>query len=327
MTLGPLSAKSISRLLNKNIKIVLNRSIAIAIAALLIWSLSHQLQGQLKGNSWQSILHIPRPIYLMLAILLLPVNIAVETRKWQLLASSAQKISYWKALKSVLGGITFSIITPNRIGEYPGRLVFLNLKSTPRLLAVSILGAVSQFLTVLLYGFAGMCFYLLANPMSWGWAALVIDAVLVLLVWLFYWRFEQWAPKIEGIKWLRKFGRFGHLLRRFSKREQRMVLLFALGRFAIFTSQYYLVLSAVGVHLPFLNGFFLCALFFWVIAVVPSVFLMELGIRGYVSTYLFLPYAESGLLIIAATLGIWLLNLFLPAFIGGLLLLRMRWLK
>ena len=83
----------------------------------------------------------------------------------------------------------------------------------------------------------------------------------------------------------------------------------------------------MNVKLPLEEGFCLAALFFWIMAVIPSIALKELGLRGSVGIYLFENFSTNTVGIIAATMGIWLLNLIIPSIIGSILILRMRLLR
>jgi hypothetical protein len=314
-------------ILNKTTKIALNYVLGTFITALLLWSLYHQVSAQVQrlgGNSWwpHGTTH-----WLIATLLLLPLNLGIEAVKWRMLAGSAVQLSLFQSFKSILGGIAFSIITPNRIGEYPGRILFLKQKNSTRLISVSVLGSCSQLLTVLLFGVLGLAYYSLHYPNTPAFLLLAGCALLALGAGFFYWRFEHWAPWLERIRWLRRFKMYGQLLGRFTPQQQWLMLALALLRFAVFTLQYYLMLRWMGVLMPLADGFPLCALFFWAMAVIPSIALAELGIRGEVGLLLFRPYTTNTLGILAATFGLWAVNLVVPALIGSILLLRLRLLR
>ncbi len=61
-------------------------------------------------------------------------------------------------------GIAASLVTPNRIGEYPARIIQLKEHNSTRLLSVSVLGACSQMLALMIAGVAGLIFYYLSHP-------------------------------------------------------------------------------------------------------------------------------------------------------------------
>ena len=129
--------------LNKTTKIWLNYVIGGCISLLLLWGIWLQVQKQLSKVDWDAV-WVTGPIYLLIiAIALMPLNLLLEAKKWHLLAGSAQPLTYRQALSSYFAGIAVSLVTPNRIGEYPGRLLYLKRKNTIRLVGVSILGALN----------------------------------------------------------------------------------------------------------------------------------------------------------------------------------------
>jgi len=62
---------------------------------------------------------------------------------------------------------------------------------------------------------------------------------------------------------------------------------------------------------------------FWILAIIPSFAIAELGIRGTVAKTLFY-YSKNTIGILTVTSGIWFINLFIPAFIGSLLILGIK---
>lgn len=313
--------------LNKTTKIWLNYVIGGCISVLLLWGIYLQIQKQLNKVDWDAI-WVTGPVYLLIiCIMLMPLNLALEAKKWHLLAGSAQPLSYRQALHSYFAGIAFSLVTPNRIGEYPGRLLYLKRKNTVRLVGVSLLGALAQMLTLFIYGLAGLIYYNIVFPDTFSAIVLIACAIVLIVVFIIYWRFETWMPIIERIKWLRKYNVYGRLLQRFTAKKQLTILSISLLRYGIYTAQYLFLLWWMNVDVPVFGGFMMSSLFFWVIAVIPSITLIELGERGQVGLYLFHHFSENTVGILAATVGIWCINLILPAILGSILIFRMRLLR
>ena len=263
-------------------------------------------------------------VYLLLCISLLFVNIFIETSKWYLLCSSVERINYYRAFSSYLVGMAFSIITPNRVGDYPGRILYLGRSNTFRYANVSILGAAAQLSAIFLFGLAGLIYYNIAFPCLIAKVALGICLAGNVFIAIVYWRFEAWIPGMEKIKWLKRFAVYGRLLNRFTIKRQMMVLCMSILRFGVFTAQYLFLLKWMNINLPWAEGFCMAALFFWIMAVIPSIALAELGIRGNVSLYLLLHFSSNTIGILAATSGIWLLNLVLPSVFGSIFIMRMK---
>src|SRR5690606_3930899 len=62
---------------------------------------------------------------LTIVLILMFLNWFTESLKWQYLCLQIQPISITKALQSVFCGLAWAVFTPNRIGEYGGRVLFL----------------------------------------------------------------------------------------------------------------------------------------------------------------------------------------------------------
>ncbi len=294
------------------------------LSAGLLFLLYRQVSAQLHGverSAWRQTHSVA---YLVGALLLLPLNLGLEALKWRLLAQTAGAISYRQAAASYLAGIAASLVTPNRIGEYPGRILYLRREASFRLVSAAVLGALAQMLALLAWGALGLGYFLAAHP-QW-WVAAVLGACLLGIagVSVVYFRFERWLPRMARARWLRRFVSYSQLAGRFGRRWQWGILALSVGKFAVFTAQYVLMLRWTAVPVPALDGFCLAALFFWTMAVIPTVTLAEVGIRGQVGLYLFAPFSTNTIGILAATLGLWLMNLALPSTAGALLWLRVR---
>lgn len=313
--------------LNKNTKTWLNYLIGGAISAILIFAIYQQTKTQLARISVDSFFKASSYGFLIAALLLMPINAALETYKWKLLAASAQPISYLQSLKSYLAGIAISIITPNRIGEYPGRIIYLKRKNTGRLISVTFLGMFTQFLTLFIFGDIALVYYNIAFPGYWQKIVLAAALLITSFVALIFFRFEALDTWLERLPFMKRFNRYGRLINHFTLRQQWGILGISLARFAVFTAQYLILLAWMDIKLPILEGFLTASLFFWAMAVIPSISLAELGIRSQVSLFLFQSFTTNQVGILAATIALWFINLVLPAIVGSFLLIRMRILK
>ncbi len=311
----------------KNTKIWLNYIGGGLISLFLLYSIYHQVVKQAASLSPGVCLHTGPPVFLWLCIGLMFVNTSLEGYKWFLLARTVQPIAYSRAFASYLAGVAFSIITPNRIGEYPGRILYLGGGNTFRFINVSVLGVMAQLSSVYLFGMAGLIYYNIAFPAFIAKMALAGCLLANVFIIIVYWRFEAWVPAMAKIGCLRRFSIYGRLLNRVSARRQAAILGISALRFAIFTAQYLFLLRWMNVCMPLAEGFCMSALFFWVMAVIPSVALTELGVRGAVSLFLFRHFSDNLAGMAAASAGIWALNLIIPSVIGSVLIARMKWLS
>ena len=281
----------------------------------------------IDADAWK---HTGPEAYLWLCIFLMFVNTSLEGCKWYLLANSAEPLGYGKAFSSYLAGVAFSIITPNRIGEYPGRILYIGSNNTWRYINVSVTGIISQLSGVYIFGLMGLIYYNIAFPAIMPKVALAACLMVNIFILIIYRRFERWLPVLGRIKWLQKFSINGRLPKSVSSGRQVTVLGISILRVAIFTAQYLFLLKWMNVDIPLTEGFFMAALFFWMLAIIPGIALIELGVRGSLSIYLFQQISTTPPNIvgmIAATAGIWLLNLIIPSIFGSILIIRMRLLR
>ena len=320
---------------SKSIKIFLKYILGPLVFLWLSVSVYHQLKEQpdLYTNLFRlkNVLNGPNAWKLYLVILLVLVNWGLEARKWQLLIKPLEELSFIKAFKATLSGVAFALNTPNRIGEYGGRVLYL--KDGHRLKAVSltVAGSFSQLLITLMAGTIGM--WLMKDTLMsgalmiyavWFDFLLLILAVIIALSLLLYFRIglifsrilklvgEGWLYKlISGLKDLS-----GNLLLR--------VMFLSFFRFVVFIIQYNLVLQAMDVNINWWEGIWLVSILFLWLAIGPTITLLELGLRWEYSILLFGTISNNTIGIYAAASVIWLLNLVVPALLGTVSFLGLR---
>jgi hypothetical protein len=83
------------------------------------------------------------------------------------------------------------------------------------------------------------------------------------------------------------------------------------------------MLELMQVEKDYWQSFWLVTVLFWLLAIIPSFAIAELGIRGTLAKTLF-AYSSNLVGILAVTFGIWFINLFIPALIGSLLILGIK---
>lgn len=313
--------------MNKSTKIWVNYGLGGAISLLLLWSIYTQVVKQLGGAAAMAWQQPGQAIFLVFAILLMVVNSGLEAYKWFSLIAWAEPVRYATATASYLAGVAFSIITPNRIGEYPGRILYLGGGNTFSYINISVSGVVSQLGGMYTIGLAGLIYYNIAFPAPLAQAALAACITINIFIAIVYWRFHSWLPRMEQNRFLRRFAVYGRLMSRVPTAAKLKVMGISLLRVCVFTAQYLFLLRWMNVDIPLLPGFCLGALFFWVMAVVPSLALTELGIRGAASLYIFGHFSTNSIGILSATTALWVMNIVVPAILGSVLIMRMKWLR
>ncbi|MEO7310005.1 MAG: lysylphosphatidylglycerol synthase transmembrane domain-containing protein [Chitinophagaceae bacterium] len=277
----------------------------------------------LGSNAWR--------LYMVIGLMLL--NWGLEARKWQLLLQHMKKISFWKAYKSVLSGVAFTMITPNRMGEFIGRVFYVKDGERIRAATLTIVGSISQLIVTLLAGLIGLIFirdYIAAAPQTGGLTYFVINGMLfgttavVVLMALFYFRISWLVRVAEKIPALQKYIYFIALLDNFKATELLRILSLSALRFTVFVVQYMLLFTLFDVHLPWWQGCCAVSVMFLILAVIPMPGIAELGIRGKASIALFVSFSNNPVGILVTTGSIWLINIILPAVLGSLLILNVK---
>ena len=138
---------------------------------------------------------ISRIDYLQLSIVmvLMLVNWALEAQKWRLLVMKYENISFWTAYEAIFTGVTISIFTPNRIGEYAGRIFHLENADLIKASLASVIGSIAQLMATFIFGILGLLYIYptffstlnLITPTKYLIIAILIIIGLVLAIVLF----------------------------------------------------------------------------------------------------------------------------------------------
>lgn len=254
---------------------------------------------------------------------LMLVNWGIEAQKWKRLMKPVEQISFFKSFKAILAGVAFSSATPNRIGEYVGRVMYLKQSSTIRAVVVTIVGNFSQILATLGFGWMGLLYYNFMEPTLWSKLLLVALTLLMGLAAVFYFRIDLVVVIAQRVSWFRKTVTYLQVIRRISQRELVHVLVLSVVRYMVFTAQYLFLLYAMGAEMPLVKGFMMISLYYLVLMMVPTVTIADLGVRGETSLAFLGKCTANTVGILSATAAIWFVNLIVPA-VMGLLFLALR---
>jgi hypothetical protein len=135
-----------------------------------------------------------------------------------------------------------------------------------------------------------------------------------------------WLVKFIGRKWTgSKAFAYLKILEDFNATFLFHLLSLSLLRYIVFVIQYYLMFSVFGLSLSPAETFGGMSVVFLVITIVPTfTFLTELGVRWEASIQIMELFGAGTVGILAASFGIWLVNLIIPALIGSLLILGIK---
>lgn len=324
--------------LNKNIKIILNYVVGPLLFCLLAWSIYHQIQRQ--PNWKDSFLQIIRAfdstdIWKLAAVcFFMFLNWGLEARKWQLVINRIQPIKWIQALKAIFTGTTLAFFTPNRMGEYIGRVLYIEEGKRIKAVSLTIVCSMAQLLVTIVLGIAGVVVLrqeLLAREgasssvIFWMNLVLYIAIPVAVILTLFYFKLSWVVRWVEKIPFIEKFTNYIRVLDNFEASTLLSILSLSLLRYVVFVVQYYWLFDVFKVELNEWQVFWSVSVVFLVLAIVPSIALLtELGVRWQTSIEVIRLFSTNVVGILATSLAIWMINLVIPALVGSLLILNIR---
>lgn len=314
-----------------NLTKISNRNKVLPILKLLVFGLScWLLYREVLGNSrfQQQALDILNGAirfnitWLIPVIILLIANWAIETRKWQILLKGISDISFLKAYKAILTGVFVSFFTPNRMGEFAGRILYLK-KQRVEASFLTMAGSLSQLICTVVIGLLALVFTLPTYSMEgllYGSAFLILLAALL----FFYLNIDRLVPVIRYLGLPKKWYRFFIPIRRLRAKQLWSVLAYSFIRYLVFSVQFYFMFKALDLSIPFLHAIQGLAIMFLIQSLIPSLAFLEITGRAMAAHYAFQLSPEQEPILLVATYSIWVINLFIPGMVGAILFLLNR---
>ncbi|MCF2505094.1 flippase-like domain-containing protein [Dyadobacter sp. CY107] len=263
-------------------------------------------------------------------LMLVPVNWALESLKWQQLAKKVVDINFRDAFRGTLTGLAFGVAAPAQLGDTIGRVAAL--KSDRRLEAIGA-AIVSN----------GIQFYISVVAGAVGWLHLqekigltlqskqIINMLLVaviisgiVVVW-FRKPLTDWHPKRPVFQ---KAHAYLRIIGNYSAWDLVVSTLYGSLRYAVFLSQFVLALSLFDFPIPSLELASAVSLIFLAKTLIPAINVLgDLGLREFTALLVFKQYNLPAEEIIAATFLVWILNVLGPILIGIFLIWKYKWSK
>ncbi len=252
-------------------------------------------------------------IILLLVLILMPINWLMEVLKWKYSIQPITHISISKAITGVLAGVALGFVTPHAIGDYFAKVFSLTHHNRKKALGLILVGRMMQMVPTTIFGL--IAFYLYSSntiakfdiPISLSYPILsTLGLLLTSLLFILFMKRNH--PKIQDyVQPVRNMG-----MKLFSVLAGLSIL-----RYLIFSLQFLLLLSVLGLKISIFLQFMGVAFMFLAKSILPTFnFLSDLGVREF-SVGLFFESTEIEVApIIASALILWLINIAIPAFVG-----------
>ncbi|MFO7938338.1 MAG: hypothetical protein R6U66_01160 [Bacteroidales bacterium] len=280
----------------------------------------HHLSGNLPASS----------SLFGLTLMLVPVNWGLEALKWKKLIAQTHPLSFNNSFRAVFSGLSVGIFTPKRIGEIGGRIAYLPKAHRLKGGYFTLLGSLAQHITTLTVGaiatgiiFFGNAFAQLVMPDALK-TIMVIGFLLIYACCLFfYFKSSTAINVIRKISWLK---RRIPVEQAFHTPWPLLVdiLLISHMRYLVFATQFALMLYYFQVDISWAHAFCGIAATYFLLSLLPSTSLIELGIRGSVALFVIGGLSTPTPGILFASMLLWIINLALPSLLGSVLFLKKR---
>jgi uncharacterized membrane protein YbhN (UPF0104 family) len=259
--------------------------------------------------------------------LLMVLNWVLEALKWRHLVRTLAPISVWQAIESVFCGLTWAIFTPNRVGEFGGRVMFLPVRKRVYGVFAMAVGAFGQNVVTDVLGAAAATWFIYSFLHFSSWlfvGAVVVNLSIIAAMMVFYFNIKWIVSWLNRIRFLKKFHRFFDIMGQYSTAELMKIMWFCLARFLVFTFQYYLIITLMVPGIPVLQMTLTMFVFFFIQSAVPSLDIADIGVRAFVATRLFVYITDQSIAIVVAVSIIYIINLVIPALLGSVFVFKLK---
>ncbi|MEY3577257.1 MAG: hypothetical protein RL394_840 [Bacteroidota bacterium] len=271
-------------------------------------------------------------LLLLLVLMIMVVQWLLEARKWQVMLSPGHLIKLSDAFTMILSGIALSIATPNRMGEFAGRVMHLPSGQRLQGTAYTVIGNFAQLIVTCTAGS-------IALLMEWqgqhfNFTLPGMQAIQSMLLWatplaivffmLLYFKSGLVFNRILSLRILATFRDRLGVLESIPNNILLKVLLLSSFRFVLFILQYWLLFTLTNTGIDLRDTFSAISIMLLWLAIVPTFSFLELGLRWQFALMLMGSLTENNLGIAVSVTAVWLINLMLPALVGALGLLRYR---
>jgi hypothetical protein len=249
------------------------------------------------------------------ATLLIILNWGIESYKWQLITSGIERISYKTAVRSVLTGLCVGNLTPGRIGEFAGRILFFNPANRSKISVTHFVCGLTQLFVTVATGICALAFVIESGRSNSTNLFLILALSTVLLVVLILLVLNINKVYIAISKW-KVLSRFDLGQVTYDRTLMIRLLFFSLLRYAVFSFQYFLLLRIFGVDAEPFHLFSAIAVSFMLMSSIPMISFIEVAVRAAIAMMLFGQFQQNSMQLVGASTFLWLINIVIPSVIG-----------
>lgn len=257
---------------------------------------------------------------LLLLLVLWFTNLACETKKWQALMRPFAQLKFHEAWQQVMAGTTTAVGSPARIAEMGGRMALLPKQQRISAALMTTIGGVIQNLIIFSVGILTLLFNPgLSNQFKLPFKIIELAIALMVLIVIIILIFKLTFPK--------NFKYYLHVIQKMNRVTLAKAFVWTTLRYLTFIIQLYTWFSLWGLKSNIIEFVPIASLYFFLITIIPSHILADIGIRGSVAIVVFSILFTNTPLILAASFSLWCSNVIIPTIIGSYILVRQKLIK
>ena len=266
-------------------------------------------------------------VYLVGVILMMFLNWLVEALKWRYMISKIENISIMTAYRAIFTGITVSTFTPNRIGEYGGRVFCLEQGDRIKAVFITVLCSMSQLLVTILYG--SISLFILFDEILIDKTFLSVSLLILLNLFLLfsYFNISHIVNFLGKFKLINSFKKYLEVLVMYNYKDLIIAFIYSNTRYFIFSLQFIILLHVFGINISFMDAILSVMLIFFFITITPTITIAEIGVRGSVAIFVLGLFSSNDIAILSSTTLLWLINLIIPAIIGSFFIFSLKFFR
>jgi hypothetical protein len=239
------------------------------------------------------------------------LNRFLEILKWQNLVKTIKTISISEATKQVLAALTLGIFTPVGVGEYAGKALYYDKKSTKKIIFLNLICNGIQIVATVFFGAIGLLIL--------GFGFWVLGLIVAFII-LFLVSFLTQKIKIKGYS----IEDFLVRIKEIPKDIHQRNILLGFCRYLVFSHQYYFLFLGFDVDVDYCSMMATITTVYFLASIVPSFQFLDFALKGSLSIYFFGLLGVNEWVVVFVTTLMWFLNIVLPALIGGFYVLNFR---
>ena len=258
---------------------------------------------------------------ILFLIVLSVFNWFFEILKWKHLVKTIKQISFKDAAEQSLGGLTASLITPNRIGDYGAKAVYYAKSLRKRIVLMNLLGNIAQMTITTCFGIMGLMIFINRYQIEVDYYKVlrfIFVMIAIGVLTAFGLKYKDVNIKGHSIKRILNF------IKNLSFKTHMTNLLLSLVRYLIFSFQFYYLLVIFGIDVEYSKAMAVITSMYFLTSIIPSISIFDVVVKGSVAVFLFGYVQVNELTILSIITIMWVLNFAIPSLFGSYFVLNFK---